>query len=34
MITKDNLKEVLSSLGFSKSGDILAKITPPVGALA
>ena len=25
MITKDNLKEVLSSLGFSKSGDIFSK---------
>ena len=25
MITKDNLKEVLSSLGFSKSGDIYSK---------
>ena len=34
MITKDNLKEVLSSLGFSKSGDIYSKNYAVCGSIS
>nr|WP_321317249.1 restriction endonuclease subunit S [uncultured Campylobacter sp.] len=34
MITKDNLKEVLSSLGFSKSGDIFSKNYADCGSIS